>query len=214
MISPNPKPKIEYITRTGLRGKRGWTDLLMNRFLPAPDKIADNPYYKSAGQVQLWELEKIYAIEQTAEFKVMMQSAADRKHTANKAIRTKKKRIISYVNSLVIEVPEMPEDKLVNLACDSYNNHKSQLAVERGYDFDPATPDSDEQFLNRICTNFLRHQCTRYERELERIFGKVGTQEAYALLKDKVNSAIFNKYPFLINERYESESPASEGSQF
>lgn len=187
----------KYISRAGLKGKRGWTDLLIKRFLPEPDLITTNPYYKSSPEMKLWLIDIIDEIEQKPEFKAMFYSASNRKKSANKAVETKKSQILSYVRNIKIIIPDIDKEQLIQKACESYNNHKSWLSYERGYDFTPASPTSDEYFLNRITLNYLRHRCTRYERELEEIFGKVGTQEAYMILKERINSAILEKYTFL-----------------
>lgn len=190
--------ETKYITKNGLIGKRGWTELLCNYFLKQPDLLTENKYYKSAAPVKLYLLTRIDAIEATDEFKAMLRSAQTRKAIAGKAVQTKRNKIIAHVHRLRITVPEFTHEELIAKACASYNNHKGWIAYQRGYDdFEPATPDSDSEFLNRICLNYLRHQCTRYEQELERIYGKVANQEAYQLLKEKVNAAILAHYPVL-----------------
>jgi hypothetical protein len=37
--------------------------------------------------------------------------------------------------------------------------------------------------------NYLRHVCTDYDAKLEARFGKVGVQEAHALLQSRINTA-------------------------
>jgi hypothetical protein len=190
--------ETKYITKTGLIGKRGWTDLLCAYFLKEPDLLTENPYYKSGAPMRLYLLTRIAEIEATDEFKAMQRGAQLRKHSAGKAVQTKRNKILAHVHRLRITVPALTHEELIAKACESYNAHKGWLAYERGDDdFTPATPDSDTDFLNRICLNYLRHHCTRYEHELERIFGKVASAEAYTLLKEKVNAAIVAQYPVL-----------------
>jgi hypothetical protein len=86
-------------------------------------------------------------------------------------------------------------------ACENFNGFKEQAAFERGdYDFRAATLESDPSFLQRITVNYLRHRLSRYDSELERLFGKVGVRDAYAALNLKVYSAIADAYPELADE--------------
>lgn len=188
-----------HIAKITLKKERGWTDLLIKHFLKEPDLIVDNPHYKSSPPMSLYLIEKIKSIEETPQFKAMMQSASIRKKNANKAVDTKKAIILNYITNLKIILPDIPKDELIKRAVTSYNNFKSQKSFERDeYYFEPATVNADPIFLNRICKNYLRHKCTRYENELSRIFGKVGVDEAYEILKTKINKYIDEKYPFLL----------------
>lgn len=189
-----------HISHSNLKKERGWTDLMIELFFPAgPHKLADNPHYKSAPQMKLYLITEIDKVESTHEFDMVKQRAATRKQSAASAVTTKRIRIINYVKALTIEVPTMDTQVLTEKACTAYNDFKSWKAYEhdRESDFEPASPDSDTEFLNRITTNYLRHRCTSYETELRRIFGKVANDEAYEILKSRINKAIFKQYPHL-----------------
>lgn len=188
----------KHIAKVTIKKERGWTDLLIKRFLKEPDLLVDNPHYKCASQMSLYLIEKVEAIEATPEFKVMMESAKGRKQKASRAVDTKRNKIMAHVNGLKIEVPEMTEGELRKKAVKSYNDFREAKAFQRDdYEFEPATIHADDVFLNRISMNYLRHRCTRYEKELKQIFGKVGVDSAYVILKIKINNAILEKYPFL-----------------
>lgn len=188
----------KHIAKATIKKERGWTELLIRRFLKVPDLIVDNPHYKSAPPMRLYLIEKVEKIEATPEFKVMMESANGRKNKANQAVDTKRNKIMAHVNGLRIEVPEMEEDELKKRAVKSYNDFKEAKAMHRDdYEFEPATIHADDVFLNRISLNYLRHRCTKYENELRKIFGKVGVDDAYAVLKERINNAILEKYPCL-----------------
>jgi hypothetical protein len=60
-----------------------------------------------------------------------------------------------------------------------------------------ARRNSDPEFLQRITINYIRHQHSEYDEQLEHIFGKVGTAEAYLALNRKIADAIEEKYPVL-----------------
>lgn len=191
------KKENKYITKAGLRGKRGWTDKLIKDFLKEPDSWADNPYYKSMPPMGLYLLTRVYEIENSGVFKMAQESARLRKQTAARAVNTKRMNIMNYVENIKIELPEIEYETLIQHACNSYNNFSRHLAYEREIERELATPDSDTEFLNRICLNYLRHQCTKYEDQLARIYGKVGTEQAHEVLKLKVNEYILEKYPQL-----------------
>ena len=60
---------------------------------------------------------------------------------------------------------------------------------------EPATPQSDEKFIARICMNYLRHNCTRYDKELEKMFGKTGRAEGHDIIQNRINQEICRIYP-------------------
>ena len=53
---------MEYITKDGLK-KRGWTDSLINRFLPEPDKRETNPDNSRWHKMCLYSIERVRSIE-------------------------------------------------------------------------------------------------------------------------------------------------------
>ena len=56
---------------------------------------------------------------------------------------------------------------------------------------------SDKRFLNRISLNMLRHEFTDYEYIIAKMFGKIGRIEGCSILRERVDSLILQKYPFL-----------------
>ena len=187
----------EFITKAGLKGKRGWTDKLCNLFLPKqPHSTAVNKHYKSGPEVNLYLLKDIIAIEETQAFSYHLNKAAGRRKAATAAVQTKQANIMQYVNNMQILVPLYDKPILLKRACDSYNRHK-QSRLRDDEIFTPATVDDEESFLHRITINFLRHKCTRYEAELKKIFGKIGNAAAYEILKQRVNEAIIKQYNWL-----------------
>ena len=198
----------QFISKAGLIGKRNWTEKLVNMFMPHPDKEAENPHYKSAPPMKLYSLDRVERIEQTERFKEAYRSASRNKAAGKEAAETKRNKLMTYVQTVVINIPVLEKDSLIFQACASYNHHNSyrRQYVEGGEDFEPATPNSDHGFLQRITLNYIRHNLTRYHVHLEQNFGKVGNDDAYEILKMRVNAAIYLKYPYLNpqNELYEN----------
>jgi hypothetical protein len=185
----------KYIYRSTLLKREGWSDKAVKLFLPNHDKEVVNPYYKSSPPSKLYELSKVELAEETNEFKFFVDKNKSRKLGASKATETKREKILKYISEIIITVPDIEKSQLLKDSVNHYNNWKSN----KNYDsYDRlATIDSDEHFLKRITTNYLRHNLTSYEKELDRIFGKVGTNEAYTILKERINAAIVEKYKWL-----------------
>jgi hypothetical protein len=133
---------------------------------------------------------------------------ASRRATAQRAVETKRAKVRAWLDGLKISVPKMDMKKLIKRACESYN--AMRVYRDDRIDYGPANENSDQDFLDRICVNYLRHELTRYERHLEEIAGKVGTGEAYLEMKDKVLDAIAEAYPELGMECLKQSNLARE----
>ena len=98
---------------------------------------------------------------------------------------------------------------MVERACRHYNDR----AADRG-DFDAfADEGCDQDFLDRITVNYLRHCLTEYERELSRFIGRIGRAEAYEEIKRSVLDAIAKEYPWLADEWERQRRDCMEVSQ-
>jgi hypothetical protein len=58
-----------------------------------------------------------------------------------------------------------------------------------------ASAGDDPAFLKRITVNYIRHNLTRYDRELEDLAGKVGVRKAVMVIRRRVYDAIARVYP-------------------
>ena len=198
-------PKPEYISISGLKGKRQWTDSLIKKFLGKPDKLSKNPHYACAAPVNLYDLERVIAVENTAEFKEAIAISKVRslkaKEVANKVVKQKTTNLCQFVlENTELYLPNLSKEELIKKACKHYNWNKSEWLISRNREseeFIPATPNSPGVFLKRIVLNYLRHECSDYEGVLDYTTGKVGKFEAYDKIRDKLEIEIFNKYPWL-----------------
>lgn len=182
-----------FITKTQLKDRIGWSEACIKLFDLNHDKEAINPIYRKASPVKLFLLDKIEQIESSEQFKEFEKKNFIRRKSMLKVSENKRNELLEYINNLEIIVPNFDKNYLIKVSCDHYNSYNFDKVWNRT----PATKDSDEVFLSRICTNYLRHNMTNYESELEKLFGKVGKYEAYNLLKTKINSAIFEKYAWI-----------------
>ncbi|MFM7088506.1 MAG: hypothetical protein ACKOW9_03165 [Candidatus Paceibacterota bacterium] len=48
---------------------RGWSDTLITKFLPVPDRTAPNPRHKNGAPMKFYSLDRIQLIEQSDLFK-------------------------------------------------------------------------------------------------------------------------------------------------
>ncbi len=187
-----------YFSRTGLKA-RGWTDRAIDLFLSEPDLEMENPHYKNAAPMKLYLIRRVEEIEKTEGFIDFKSKSLHRTTRAKKAVKTKRDRLIEQVKEWKIDLKRENLQTITNEAIVHYNKRKECIAFEKlhGCDFTPASSQSDRIFLRRIITNYLRHQLSNYEEQLERIFGKVGTREAYKIVRGKINKKIFEVYPEL-----------------
>ena len=188
-----------FISKAQLTDRDGWSQACIKLFSVEHDKECVNPVFKSAPPVKLYSLDKIISIEKLVEFGIFKEKNLKRRAIRLKVSDVKRQELLTYIDKLTINVPYFDKDNLIKRACSSYNRHKQDIMYEReDYShFQPATIDSDIDFLSRITTNFLRHKLTNYEKELDKLFGKIGKNEAYVILKHKINSAIFAKYDWI-----------------
>lgn len=204
----------KYLNKSKLKA-RGWTDALIKKFLPTSDATMKNPVYSRKGSPMcLYLASRVETIEKTDDFKASFVLSAARKKASIKATETKRKNVLCWVEELEIDVPDMAKSELIERAIDHFNQRKKMQKEnfeeyyyrhyeefnEYGYceepDFSLATVDSDPAFLARISVNYLRHQCTKYDNQLIKLYGKVGNGDAHDLLKKRVNEAIYKKYPW------------------
>lgn len=190
--------KQENITPTGLKA-RGWTEAMIKQYLGEPDELKPNPYYKSAAPMRLYNLKRVEKVEKSKKFIEAKAAAARRKESAAKGVATKVEKAIEYAKTVKIEVPIIDYDTLVKHACRHYNDwHECDRNGMPNLDFIPADPKhSDPEFLHRITINYLRHECTSYDDELDKLFGKTGTHEAHQILQRRINKEIRATYPQL-----------------
>lgn len=187
----------ESITKTELKKSRGWTDKLISTFLEKPDIEYPNPRSKKAGNIKLYNIDRIEKVEATVEFKELNEKTKFKKDAARRAVETKISALLKSINEYKPEIPILTKDELFQKAIEHYN----QLWIDRGkYNKLNNTENPDEEFLIRISNNYLRHCLTDYEFKLRAIKSKVGTKAAYYLIKKKIQEEIVSIYPFLIPE--------------
>lgn len=199
--------KKDYMSVAGLKGKRGWTDCSIKRFLGEPDKLALNPHYRSGPRMKLYRIERVLKIEETPEFKaafvVSQKRSMKAKEAAEKGIDTKIYKLCDEILGITGDsLPDFTPEELTLAACKNYNSlgipeHIYFKIIASGGDFREASPQSEKPFLDRITVNYLRHTYFGYDDSLSYIDGRIGKDIAYSMLREEIDEAIQGKYPWL-----------------
>lgn len=172
--------------------ERGWTKSMIKKMLVHDVAVEFKQYGRTC--LALWYLqENVVSLEDSHKFLELKEKSKIRILAGKKSAETKRQELISYIEALKIKIATYSLDKLEKLAIESYINFQ----IERGRDFNIV--EFPAEMKDRLQVNFLRHH-NQYEKELLHIFGKVGTNSAYVLLKNKILSAISKKYPHLKSE--------------
>lgn len=185
---------IKFITKSELTKR--WSPKLIKDYFPECSQEKTNPYYKSGSPIQLYDVNEVALIESTDAFKADYQKVMKRKSVAIETAQRKREESIKYANEIKINIPTLKKEKLIQRACYHYNlwHRLDYLAYD---DYNIATPSSEEDFLKRICINYLRHQCTNYNKELSKFYNKVGVGDFHEILQSRINNAIKQKYEWL-----------------
>lgn len=192
LCAPPCAPDIDdWLTMTAL-SERGWTPAMVRTLLGTPDRTRPNPHYRRAAPMRLWALARVAAAEASPGFAARQAKAAARSAASSASAARKKHDLAERISAVEVRVPLLDRDELVWQACESYNS-RSRGDLR-------ATPDSDPEFLDRICVNYLRHELTGYEAELDALYGQVGRKEARDIIRAKVYDAIADAYPDLAAE--------------
>lgn len=95
----------------------------------------------------------------------------------------------------IAKVPEMEIDELIRLAINQHNTtHRTSITKEN----------VTIKFLYKLCVNYLRHECTKYDDHIREIEDETisRTAEAVAIVKmrRRILRKIADTYPFLEEE--------------
>ena len=184
---------MAHLTKKKLK-ENGWTVGAINKFLGNPDTTKPNPMFKSSAPMALYDSERVESVEKTEDFLKWKEKRDSKKDIYEKAVQTKKAKVLKEVASWSIDVPKV--NNLLKKAINHYNDFKASIGDYDLY----ASKESDKEFLNRIMVNYIRHMLTNYDDKLDNIYGKVGVKEAYQLLNKKIYSEIGKVYPKLSQE--------------
>lgn len=78
--------KDEMVYKITVKLRFGWTESLINRFMPEPDRYVDNPHYRCAPMACLYSVKRIKRIEKTKKFRSAMEIVQKRRERAEKRL--------------------------------------------------------------------------------------------------------------------------------
>lgn len=209
---PKRYQRDELLSATELR-ERGWTESMIKRILGDPDDTRPNPRYKHAGHpMRFWSRARVDQIETTDEFRERAQQAKKRSAKAKETAARQAKTLAELVANIEVIVPEMPFDELIQQTIEHYNERGTGNYLGKR-DWNPIDEDTDTDYLNRQAVNYLRHEHTQYEEEIEALSGKVGKNDALLELRVRVLEAIESTYPELYDECRRQIEVAEEAAE-
>jgi len=181
----------DYICKSELLA-RGWTDSLIRDFYPHHDKEKTNPHYRNATPMKLYRLSKVKVAEMSDKFKERLKGAEKRKASARKAVQTKWEQTDNVLNNFSFDIPDIPKERIFQRAVNHYND----LWAERGcYDkYISHYSCLDDDTLERLTANYVRHIMTDYDKTLNELSGKVGANIAHSYLQETINRKVHEKY--------------------
>ena len=81
--------------------------------------------------------------------------------------------------------------------------HRGELDGDN-HEYEPLSAEDpqarEEAFLVRIAVNYLRHECSKYDGYCASLKSKIGRDEAYLRLRERVHQLIKMAYPWLSDE--------------
>jgi hypothetical protein len=191
--------KVKYLTKSKLV-ERGWTESAIKTFLHEADLEKCNPVFRSASPMKLYLEDRVLGVEATKEFCVWVMGSAKRRISSRKSVETKKKKVLDEYEDYQVEVPRMSRGELFRRAVEHYNTMKA----DRYECFDRVNvrvdDPQDKPFLDRIAVNYLRHEMTDYEDQVDSTAGKISKEDVIYLIRSRIYEAIAKEYLFLRGE--------------
>lgn len=196
-----------YLSKKAIK-ERGWTDGSIKKFLGDPDKFAKNQW-SSRSKVHLYLEDRVRATESTEEWKDWYNGSLKRRNALLDANAKKRQKTVEKAEEALSSIRLSKKargksyGKLKLYAAKNYVEFNNEKKSYRG-DFDFLTVDEvldyDDTFQQRNVVNWLRHNGTTYDSQLEKYFNQVGTTKAKDLVRERIYSLISMEYPWLADE--------------
>lgn len=187
--------KLTYSTVKGM----GFSDKLIRELLPEPE-LVDNPHYKCAAPMRLYFEADVLKAMQEEPFIAYQVKRRKRTESAKKAVKTKcenlKREMLTISDKIIVKRLDL--QTLAQKTIKAKNDYYEYLGLWRN--IYRTTYGADAQTLDRWMVNYIRHNLTEYDEELDRLYGKTGRTEAYFLFFKAVMEKIATVYPELKEE--------------
>lgn len=167
---------------------RGWTRAAIRRFLGKPDRVESYGVRRHRRVTRYhYSDERVLTAESTPEFAGWRAGCAARSERAKRTAERRRAEVLEYARTVPLSVPEIPLKILQGNALESYY---SDPRSECGGGNDPL-------FIGRITANYIRHELTSYDAIIVEMAARPGTDDAYEILRDRVDDLIAERYPDL-----------------
>jgi hypothetical protein len=83
----------DFISASGLKWQRFWTDSLIRKFLGEPDKLGINPHYRTGPKVRLYNLKRVVDVEKTPEFQEAFIASQKRSKQSKTVARNSRRNL-------------------------------------------------------------------------------------------------------------------------
>lgn len=199
-----PKRAPKYITPTGLRGKRYWTDGMIRDLLGEPDKLQQNPHYSGAAPMRLYLLTRVDAIEAMLDVEFMKKARERRSAACARATATRETNRMRRIEECKPRYDFSEPLDIVRVRAEAANRkmaayHEQEYweyverCERRGETPGPRRASRTETSSeDRWAVNYLRHECTDYDWLLYEL-GSI----ARFNLRMSIHTAIGDRYPEL-----------------
>lgn len=187
------RPKMEIYTKTKIKREYGWTDKCM-QYLPEPNKTWYGRY--KSQKFPAWTKDLVDQTNARPEVQKILRWK--KRHAKNwakgaaQATQTKINKTIEKISQIKVQVMTGYSKKELTRLC--YENHFDFLASRGIFDDDGFVVD------DRKIVNYIRHNLTSYECDLDELYHQVGQAIGYGIISQKVFATIKKAYPQYANE--------------
>jgi len=193
-VVPGDPHVDEFVDKVTLL-RRGWTHDLIGQFLPRPDRLVVDP--ATGRRASRWSVRRAARIEATSKWQHAAAPAgrvpAPRRPADDQLVAA----ALAEVDDILIVVPHLPWDVLVEASVKAHRRHHRlppmEPLAEKIAEIDPAV-------VRRWVVNFLRHDCTAYERHIRWANQQPGHLLVVAAFRRRIYQAIADMYPQLADE--------------
>ena len=173
------RERTAYVYRSTLKSRYMMNDTWIARLGPR-DKEVPNPHHRSGPPASLYRVARVEAFLEThtEEFADHLARRAKRAATMNAVAEMKRRELLDWAESVEIQHFSWPDD--LSRACGRHLQALFMAGMAHG------VPD----VTPRTILNMLRHAYTDYESLLAQTDGKVGVDEAYGIIKRRINGEL------------------------
>jgi hypothetical protein len=193
-ISQFRRPKKGFngmLLRSDLKDTYGWTDKLIDTFLPSSDKSYPNKY---GTMTKLYSERRVLDAMRRPEFPKAFKEAQKVSARARRAVDTKCFNAMDLVDAIDLRIPSLTKQELHQRSCDWWN---------RGQRVSPGevvTPEDGDELLDPLSVMYLHNVSNGYRLDPRVAEMRAGKSIVLEYLNLRVYQKISEVYPWLKHE--------------